>query len=458
MKRALQAGSRLHGTYQINKVVGSGGFGLTYEGLDLRTMTLVCIKELFISKLSVRNGDGSVVVTPGGEDKEFYLERFQREAKTLATIQHDHVVSVKDMFEDNGTAYFVMEFVEGENLSQMVKRMGRPLDEGQFKHVFSQVLSAVKAVHAKNLVHRDIKPSNIMLEPGFRVKLIDFGAVKDSKLQAASGHTVVVTDGFAPIEQYSSQGQLGKSSDVYSIGASMLFAVTGQRPDPATARDGDPSLEVVKDEKLRSLIGKLMEVNAEDRPQTIAQVEKLFNATFEGKQDPERTRIEKRKVSPASKSSELPKPSGVSSKPPKSSPKQTSTPPSLGFWEAYGQGWKKYADFSGRARRLEYWSFTLVNGILPFLFLMVAAASAGVNAVSDDVFVGSFSVAVFLWFAFTLVTLVPSLAVAVRRLHDSGHSGAWFLVSVVPYLGGLIFLVFMLLDSEEDNKWGPCPK
>lgn len=279
MRGALFPGAQLLGQYQIEKVIGGGGFGLTYLGLDLRTMQHVCIKELFIHKQSVRHEDGSVLVATEEEDRQFFKERFIREASSLATFQHPHVVRVDNYFEAGGTAYYVMEYVEGNTLSEHVRNQGG-LDLGELRHIFRQLMDAVEAIHDQDLLHRDIKPSNVMLEPGLRVKLIDFGAAKDPKIQAKSGHTVVITDGFAPLEQYSAEGNIGPHSDIYSLGATMLFALTGKRPVPATSRK--ETLEHAEDvaSEIREMLAYFMQAKLEDRPASMAAARAEFESAL----------------------------------------------------------------------------------------------------------------------------------------------------------------------------------
>lgn len=279
MKGALSPGSRLLNQYQIEKVIGGGGFGLTYLGLDLRTMQQVCIKELFIHKQSIRHENGNVLVSADGEDRQFFMERFIREASSLATFQHQHVVRVENYFEAGGTAYYVMEYVEGMTLSEHVRSHGA-LSLGELRHIFRQLIEAVQAIHERDLLHRDIKPSNVMLEPGLRVKLIDFGAAKDPKIQAKSGHTVVITDGFAPLEQYSSEGNIGPHSDIYSLGATMLFALTGKRPAPATSRQ--ESLAHTEDiaPEIRGMLVYFMQAKSNDRPGSMAAARAEFESAL----------------------------------------------------------------------------------------------------------------------------------------------------------------------------------
>ena len=279
MRGALSPGYNLLGKYQIEKVIGGGGFGLTYLGLDLRSMRRVCIKELFIHKNSVRHDNDSVSVAPEDADREFFMERFLREAQSLASFHHPHVVRVEDFFQTNGTAYYVMEFVEGMTLADHVKQNGT-LDLGQFRHIFRQLIDAMEEVHDQNLLHRDIKPSNVMLEPGLRVKLIDFGAAKDPKVQAKSGHTVVITDGFAPLEQYSAGGDIGAHSDIYSLGATMLFALTGQRPQPATSRDDGDAEMVGQPQPLVDLLSYFMQTDASERPRSMASAKAEFEQSL----------------------------------------------------------------------------------------------------------------------------------------------------------------------------------
>lgn len=279
MRGALSPGIRLANHYQIEKVIGGGGFGITYVGLDVRTMSQVCIKELFIHKQSIRHEDGSVMVTSDESDRSFFLDRFIREARSLATFQHFNVVRVEDFFEDLGTAYYVMEYVDGMTLAEHVKDCG-VLEPGQLRHIFRQLMEAIGAIHDMGLLHRDIKPSNVMLEPGLRVKLIDFGAAKDPKIQAKSGHTVVITDGFAPLEQYSAEGNIGAHSDIYSLGATMLFALTGERPMPATSSQNRLLQAAELHPDLVALLEYFMGSQPEDRPISMASASAEFEQTM----------------------------------------------------------------------------------------------------------------------------------------------------------------------------------
>ena len=447
MRGALQAGCRLAGKYQVDRVIGGGGFGLTYLGLDLRNMKQVCIKELFIHKHSLRNDDQSVIVADNDEDRTFFMDRFIREAQSLAGFRHPHVVQVEDLFELNGTAYYVMEFVEGMTLADHVKSNG-PLQPGEFRHIFRQLLDAMDAIHARGLLHRDIKPSNIMLEPGLRVKLIDFGAAKDPKVQAKSGHTVVITDGFAPLEQYSAEGNIGQHSDIYSLGSSMFFALTGERPKPATSRDLDDLVDVPQ-ASLRELINYFMQVEPEDRPSSIAAARAEFEqalatalteevsveveeeeadfSTFE--EEPEVNQEDQRVGSEVVKDQRL---------------------SLIGHWRACI---RRGTDFQGRSSRRQYWSFVFWHVVFSFVLMLLDAVFVSLMLGSGYDMLSPF------YFLFLLLTFFPSLAVNVRRLHDTGRSGWNYFWGAIPILGALILLVFFLEASvPEENKWGECPQ
>ena len=234
---ALAIGHRLQ-EYIIGRLLGHGGFGLTYLAQDTNLNSLVAIKEFLPQEFAVRNADNSVV--PKSEfDSDSYswgLERFKDEARALARFKHPNIVRVSRLLEFHGTAYMVMDFEPGLTLSQYLKRHGPTLDEGRLLGLFLPVLDGLEALHRLQLVHRDIKPSNIYVRAYGGPMLIDFGAVRQAIGAQSRSLTSLVTPGYAPIEQYSSDGRQGAWSDLYAVGATLYYCMFGHAPADAERR------------------------------------------------------------------------------------------------------------------------------------------------------------------------------------------------------------------------------
>jgi len=234
---ALAIGHRLQ-EYIIGRLLGHGGFGLTYLAQDTNLNSLVAIKEFLPQEFAVRNPDCSVV--PKSEfDADSYswgLERFKEEARALARFKHPNIVRVSRLLEAHGTAYMVMDFEPGLTLSQYLKRNGPTLEEGKLLGLFLPVLDGLEALHRLQLVHRDIKPSNIYVRAYGGPMLIDFGAVRQAIGAQSRSLTSLVTPGYAPIEQYSSDGRQGAWSDLYAVGATLYYCMFGHAPADAARR------------------------------------------------------------------------------------------------------------------------------------------------------------------------------------------------------------------------------
>lgn len=242
----LPAGTVLKEQYLVGKVLGQGGFGITYLGWDLYLDIPVAIKEYYPVGVVMRDTTVTmdVVSCTGDEGARFRnnKERFLREAKMLARFsQVPEIVQVRNFFLSNNTAYIVMEYVEGITLKQFVKDSGGTLGVEQTLSTLRPIVEALCRVHKAGLVHRDISPDNIMMLPGGGVKLLDFGAVRDVGAAAADKQLTKSTEailkqGFAPIEQYQKRGSLGPWTDVYALCATIFYCLTGQVPPDAPER------------------------------------------------------------------------------------------------------------------------------------------------------------------------------------------------------------------------------
>ena len=236
--KELTIGSTLQsGKYTIKQLIGAGGFGITYYAYHNTLGLHYAIKEFFISGFCVRNTCGKTILLQGMDNSiyEKYLQKFIEEAQTLARLNHPNIVNVIDVFQENNTAYLVMPFLEGETLQQKVDQNGRLHYETAVNYI-AQLSEAVDYIHKQDILHRDIKPENIIITPENKAILIDFGSAREFIHNKTQSHTSILTQGYAPLEHYSSSSRKGSFSDIYSLGATFYFALTGQKPMDAAIR------------------------------------------------------------------------------------------------------------------------------------------------------------------------------------------------------------------------------
>ena len=283
---ALRAGTQLQ-EYQIREVLGQGGFGITYLADDTNLAKPVALKEYLPRDFATRT-TGSTVVPNSDADKKDYrwgLERFLDEARTLARFDHPHLNKVHRFFEANGTAYLVLEYIDGQTISHLLTKYPTVPDT-HLQRIIHEVLSGLEEVHAAGYVHRDIKPSNIMLRGDGSAVLLDFGAARQAVGQRSKSITSILTPGYAPIEQYDTKAEdVGPWSDLYALGMVAYRCVSGARdadlPDAVTRaraqrrgnQDLAPAVEVGRgdyDAAFLRAIDSAIQVYEEERPQTIA--------------------------------------------------------------------------------------------------------------------------------------------------------------------------------------------
>lgn len=287
---ALPLGFRLAERYRVGKVLGSGGFGITYLAHDPVLSARVAIKEYFPRQLAGRDAEHALKVVPysGAEREPFAtgLRDFLEEARALEKVRHENVVRVRDFFEANGTAFMVMDFYDGASLSQHLAAVGDSLPEAETRALANQVLAGLEAVHAKGYLHRDLKPGNLYLvgaggSAGPTVVILDFGAAREMLGKETRQFDLVFTDGYAPIEQYAGTG-LGPWTDIYGLAATLYRCVTGRAPPPATSRREREALEPPR--RLRPLLSPEfnaavmagLRLHAADRPRSVAEFRSLL--------------------------------------------------------------------------------------------------------------------------------------------------------------------------------------
>lgn len=235
-RNALAAGTQLL-EYRLESVLGAGGFGMTYLARDVNLDKPVAIKEYFPSAIAVRALDGGVLSTDAAniDGYQWGLERFLQEARTLARFTHPHIVRVNRYFEANGTGYMVMDYEDGESLHQALKHEPTP-GEKRVRELLFPLLEGLQAVHSTGFLHRDIKPSNIFLRKSGGPVLLDFGSARAALGDSTKTLTSVLTPGYAPLEQYSGDGNQGPWTDIYALGGVLYRVFTGENPPDAVSR------------------------------------------------------------------------------------------------------------------------------------------------------------------------------------------------------------------------------
>lgn len=300
----LRVGTVLHGTYRIDRYLSSGGFGNTYVATNIQFREQYAIKEFFMRGISQRDNNNTTVSVSNTDNRETFasqLEKFKKEARRLRKLNNEHIVRVHDLFEENGTAYYVMDYIDGENLSDRLKRTGNPLSEAEVMQLLPQILDALEAAHKEGILHLDLKPANIMVDRQGVVKLIDFGASKQQSAQggATTSTAVSYTNGYAPREQMEQNlEKFGPWTDFYALGATLYTLLTNKKPPLPSDIDDDGSedkhfalpMPANSSEKLRKLVLWLMNTNKNRRPQNIEEIKeylsnslKVDNANFDSK-------------------------------------------------------------------------------------------------------------------------------------------------------------------------------
>ena len=288
----LPVGTMLRERYLMGRVLGQGGFGITYIGLDTQKDEIVAIKEFFPRAMVNRNISRSTMVQvnlPKLEESFAYgRDRFLREARILEKfLEIPEIVDIRDLFSENDTAYIVMEYVRGIDLREYIDRRGGKLSVEETLKLLEPIAYALDMIHQEGLIHRDVSPDNIMLQPRGRAKLLDFGASRDAGSSDADkdlthSTETILKHGFAPMEQYNRRGNLGPWTDEYSFCATVYYCLTGEVPPEAPSRiieeesigwDKIPGLN----QRQREALEKGMAIRAKER---FGSMEKLHRALY----------------------------------------------------------------------------------------------------------------------------------------------------------------------------------
>lgn len=286
--RSLRASTILNEKYLVGSVIGEGGFGITYIGFDLEAGHPVAIKEYFPSELATRDASaGNALTIFTGESAELFkegLEKYLREARNLTMFSElPGIVTVKDFFYENETAYIIMEYINGMNLKQYLTKCGGSMNQNEVIKLMKPVLEAMVKIHETGMIHRDISPENIMITKNKQIKLTDFGAARVSNSEDHKSITVVLKRGYAPEEQYRAKGVQGAWTDVYALCATMYRMITGVTPQEALERNIEDNVEPLSKfdpniwPETEYAIMKGLSLKAEDRYQNVTD---LINALY----------------------------------------------------------------------------------------------------------------------------------------------------------------------------------
>lgn len=275
-----QSISTLQGNkYKVESLLGSGGFGNTYLATQVALGRKVAIKEFYMKDYCDRDQTTSHVIIHTESNRQIvgrYKQKFLKEAQMIASLKNEHIIQIHDIFEENGTAYYVMDYVEGGSLKDKVEKTGALSETGAMAYI-RQVADALSYLHKYNILHLDVKPANILVDQDDKVVVIDFGISKhyDSDGGQTSTTPAGVSKGYAPIEQYQQGSVSGftPSTDVYSLGATLYFLLTGETPPEASLvyEDGLPSKIKSFSKSIQNVVTTAMSPRRKDRFQTIEE-------------------------------------------------------------------------------------------------------------------------------------------------------------------------------------------
>lgn len=285
---ALPDGFLLNNQYVLDRVLGQGGFGITYAAWDEIHKRKVAIKEYFPLDIASRGKDFQVTVSKQ-EDQELYeygIGRFNDEANALVHFnRHPGIVAVYDLFDENGSVYMAMQFLEGKTWMELLAEQGEKIAVTHALSIFIPVLDSLRAIHEAGMLHRDISPDNIVILPNKQVKLIDFGAARYA-MKEQQVFSIIFKPGYTPEEQYRSSGKIGPWTDLYALAASFYHAITGTVPRDAMNRlEIDtllpPSkLRTALPAKMEETLLKALSVKSEERFQSVDELKTALIASI----------------------------------------------------------------------------------------------------------------------------------------------------------------------------------
>src|SRR5450755_2113775 len=286
----LKPRTLLRDQYLIGRALGDGGFGITYLSWDLGLESRLAIKEYMPNGVAGRSGGETRVIPYTEQTKqefEWGLDRFMEEARVLKKFSnHPGIVAVDTVFKDNGTAYLVMEFLDGVTFEEFLARRGGRITFETAMRVVLPAMDALAAVHAEGILHRDTSPDNIYLTRAGKVKLIGFGAARNALGQKSRNLSIILKEGYAPEEQYRASGIQGPWTDVYAMAATLYHAITGRIPQPALDRQAQDNLQwpsqlqIEIEPRIEAALMKALAIKANDRFQSMEDFKAALTGTM----------------------------------------------------------------------------------------------------------------------------------------------------------------------------------
>lgn len=381
-RQMLPMGTVLDHRYRIVCYLASGGFGNTYVAEDTRLGGQVAVKEFFMRGINYRSADGTTVEVSNDTNTPVFntqLKKFQREARRIFELHNEHIIHVSDLFDANGTSYYVMDLVNGTSLAEQTRQ--QPISEHEVRNIAMQVLDALEAMHNAGLYHLDVKPGNIMRDDRGHCTLIDFGASKQltaDERNTLSSSTMAYTPGYAPVEQVAQQSKIiGPWTDFYALGATLYRLVTGTTPPEVSVADSAPDGRRFPYPKtvsttVRYAISTLMNPIYTLRPQTANEVRVLLDGT---KRPVEKSRF-KKKTKSEEAVLDKPSPDPTNEKTQRGSsptpiPHSQSTPISPKSSKFYTQNKKQNPQYSNK----EIWYG--LTGLVAVIFFIVLKTTGG---------------------------------------------------------------------------------
>ena len=446
----LKTGTLLqNGMYKIESSLGQGSFGITYLGEHVNLGKQVAIKEFFMKDLNSRSEDGSITGMSDGSLSRNYYNKFKKESINLSHLDHPNIVRVTDSFEENGTFYYVMDYIDGQNLNDYIKR--HPISESEAVEIIKSVADALIYMHEKHhMLHLDLKPGNVMRRSSDgHIFLIDFGLSKhyDNDGHPETSTTIGLgTAGYAPIEQANraKDGEFRPTIDVYALGATFYKLLTGETPPEASMLVSEDSL--IKEnlrtkgisENLVKIVVESMCPNVKKRTQTIEKFKKELETAknSEGRQ----TNGDDNTIIIGGNNSE-------ENKPPKVEPEPL--PPIIEKLQpTEGEKTTKVShsidDFEGRVGRSIFWMIFIFVWVATFLVIIIISIQPKLlePLINNKVKVSPIG---FLYFYYLYHV---AFTIGAKRCHDLGHSG-WF--QMIPFY---FFVMLLSEGSYKDNEYG----